>query len=127
MSEHESALCQQAFPFIIRKEPQTGNPKYIAGIYRGYTHPGRNIPTIFLLYTWGSLFGLGFPVWGSQESPFIHATVFGLCNSRLSLFVETEAQLNLNHDGQVSSHVEPAILAKEAPMLSYEAEGPGSF
>ena len=33
-----------------------------------YKDPGRYIPIIYLLYSWGSQFGvpsLGFPVWGS--------------------------------------------------------------
>ena len=35
-------------------EPQTGNPKNIVGIYL----PGSLYSSIFLLYSWGSLFGV---------------------------------------------------------------------
>ena len=44
-------------------EPQTRNPKNIAGTTKEYTDPGRYIPIIFLLYSWGSLF------WGSNLHP----------------------------------------------------------
>ena len=36
---------------------QAGNPKNIVGIESKYTYQGPDIPFIFALYSWGSLFG----------------------------------------------------------------------
>ena len=44
--------------------PKLGNPKNIAGIEEEHEDPGGYMPTIFLLYYWGSL------LWGSHVSRF---------------------------------------------------------
>ena len=39
-------------------EPQIGNLKSMVGMQWEYKGPGRYISVVFLLYSWGSLFGV---------------------------------------------------------------------